>query len=86
MPTKICTKCNVRKSLDRFKHDSRGYILGKCKDCKNEEARTKPRRQRSKAKQVAYVAKKPEGTLPPPYVIPLAERPVYVPPKWEPVR
>lgn len=82
MPTKICVKCNERKSLDRFKHDSRGYILSKCKDCHNEAARAKPRKQRAKVKQVRYAETKPEGTLQSPYVIPLAERPVYVPPKW----
>lgn len=53
-----------------------------CKNCKNEAARANPRKHRAKAKQVEYVAKKPTGVLPPPYVIPLSERPVYVPPKW----
>lgn len=86
MRTKICNKCEVRRSLDRFPSNKQGHIMHTCKDCKNEAGRTKPRKHRAKVKQVEYVAKKPDGVLLPPYITPLAERPVYVPPKWEPVR
>lgn len=39
MKTKVCTKCQKRKSLDRFSRQKPGKYHARCKDCHNEYVR-----------------------------------------------
>ena len=75
---KICIQCGEDKPLSRYTCD-KGYYKHKCKDCYNQQ-RKLTRKPNRKPPPEPFV--RPVNALPPPYVIPLAERLVYVPPRW----
>ena len=81
MGTKQCHRCGEHRKITEF-FEAQGYPRNVCRECYNERRRLN-RKPRTKV-QKAYDAPppKPKGALLPPYVVPLNERPVYVPPRW----
>ena len=80
MDEKECTRCYQTKLVKEFPSTD-GRYRAICRNCYNERRRAvRPSYVRPEERYVPM--EKPPGALLPPYVKPLGEREVYVPPKW----